>query len=432
MNPGVLACAPHFEKMLYDNAQLARVYLHAWQVTGSEFFRTITEEILDYVVREMLDPTGGFYSTQDADSEGEEGKFFVWTPDEIREVLGEETDAFIAAYGVTRHGNASTGSAHGFEGKNILEFVGDLDRRPALTEARRKLLEAREKRVHPGRDEKILTSWNGLMLAAFAEAARTLNRADYQEVAERNAEFLLHELRQENGRLLRTWIARPEGTEGTGEAKLNGYLEDYAYLIEGLLELYQTTFGPRWFVAAQELAETMLDHFADPEGTLYDTSDDHEMLITRPRDLQDNATPSGNAMAVTALLKLAGFTNELRTIDIAHQALAQMQPMMSQYLLGFGQWLQASTYALSKPREIAIVGNPDSTDTQALLSVVRDGYRPFQVLALGTRSPQDAQVPLLQDRSTVDGQAAAYVCRNFTCQAPLMEPERLRAQVESW
>jgi uncharacterized protein YyaL (SSP411 family) len=251
--------------MLYDNAQLARVYLHAWQVTGNEFFRTVTEEILDYVMREMTDPAGGFYSAQDADSEGEEGKFFVWTPDEIQEVLGSDADEFMAAYGVTRHGN--------FEGKNILEFVGDTDLRPALVETRRTLFEAREQRVHPGRDEKVLTSWNGLMLAAFAEAARTLNRADYQDVAERNAEFLLREVRQENGRLLRTWKARPERvlegpSEGAGEAKLNGYLEDYSYLIEGLLELYQTTFDPRWFVAARELAEMMLEHFADSEGTL--------------------------------------------------------------------------------------------------------------------------------------------------------------------
>jgi uncharacterized protein YyaL (SSP411 family) len=328
-------------------------------VTGNEFFRTITEAILDYVVREMLDPAGGFYSTQDADSEGEEGKFFVWTPDEIQAVLGNQAsllpgggdgrggaDAFMAAYGVTRHGN--------FEGKNILEFVGDMDQRPALVEARRKLLEARDRRVHPDRDEEVLTSWNGLMLAAFAEAARAffpspgtgggdqgVRAETYRSAAERNAEFLLRELRLDNGRLLRSWK--------DGEAKLNGYLEDYAYLIEGLLELYQTTFEPRWFVAAQELAETMLEHFSDSQWTLYDTSDDHETLITRPRDLQDNATPSGNAMAATILLKLAGFTNELSYVDIAHQALVQMQPMMSQYPLGFGQWLQALAYAVSQP-----------------------------------------------------------------------------------
>jgi uncharacterized protein YyaL (SSP411 family) len=333
-------------------------------------------------------------------------------------VLGEEADAFMAAYGVTRHGN--------FEGKNILEFVDGIEQRPTLAEDRQRLYDIREERIHPGRDEKVLTSWNGLLLAAFAEAARGLDRDDYREVAERNAEFLLRELRQENGRLLRTWKACPEGTEGTGEAKLNGYLEDYSYLIEGLLELYQTTFDAQWFVAAEELAETILERFADSEGMLYDTSDDHETLITRPRDLQDNATPSGNAMAVTALLKLAGFTNDLRYVDMAHKALASMQPMMSQYPLGFGQWLQALSYALSKPREIAIVGDPDAADTQALLQVVQAGYRPFQVVALGTPGAQPPVLPLLQDRGLVDGHAAAYVCRDFACQAPVTDPLSLK------
>jgi uncharacterized protein YyaL (SSP411 family) len=419
---------PHFEKMVYDQSQLARVYLHAWQVTDNRFFRTITEEILDYVVREMSDPAGGFYSTQDADSEGVEGKFFVWTLDEIRQVLGNDaqSDAFMAAYGVTPGAN--------FEGKNILEFVGELDERAALAEARGRLLESRERRVHTGRDEKVLASWNGLMLAAFAEAARTLDRADYRRVAERNADFLLNELRQENGRLLRTWKA--------GEARLNGYLEDYACLIQGLLELYQSTFEPRWFVAAQELAETMIARFQASDGLqpqpetqlpgnaggiagFYDTSDDHETLVTRPRALQDNATPSGNAMAVTVLLKLAGFTNDLRYVEIAHRALAQMQSMMAQYPLGFGQWLQALAYALSQPREIAILGRHDSADTQALLSVVRDGYRPFQVVALGSPDMQPRAVPLLRERGLVGGRAAAYVCRDFACQAPVTTPQAL-------
>jgi uncharacterized protein YyaL (SSP411 family) len=397
--------------MLYDNSQLARVYLHAWQVTDNVFFRTIAEEILDYVMREMTDPDGGFYSTQDADSEGEEGKFFVWTPGEIRDVLGDEADAFMTNYGVIRHGN--------FEGKNILEFVGDIAQRPALAEARRKLFAAREQRVHPGRDEKVLTSWNGLMLAAFAEAARVLDRDNYRQVAERNAVFLLRELRQENERLLRTWKA--------GEAKLNGYLEDYAYLIEGLLELYQTTFDPHWFLAAKELAGTMIAHFQAPDGGFFDTSDDHESLITRPRDLQDNATPSGNAMATAALLKLAGLSNELRYLDIAHEALAQMESMMSQYPLGFGQWLQAQAYALSQPREIAVIGDPDSADTQALLKVAREGYQPFQVVALGEPDAQPSAVPLLRERGLVDGRAAAYVCREFTCQVPVADPDGLRA-----
>jgi uncharacterized protein YyaL (SSP411 family) len=436
--------------MLYDESQLARVYLHAWQVTGRSLFRTVVEETLDYVMREMLAPGGGFCSTQDADSEGVEGKFFVWTTGEIQEVLRDEADAFMSAYGVTRHGNASTGSAHGFEGKNILEFVGDMNQRTALAEARRALFEAREKRVHPGRDGKVLTSWNGLMLAAFAEAARAFSpspgdgrggrgvRAEtYRLVAERNAEFLLQELRQENGRLLRTWKRRPEPvlkgpSEGAGEAKLNGYLEDYSYLIEGLLELYQTTFESHWFVAAQELAETMIAHFQAPDDGFFDTSDDHESLITRPRDLQDYATPSGNAMAVTALLKLAGFTNDLRYVDVARGALTQMQPMMAQYPLGFGQWLQALAYALSKPREIAIVGDPDSADTQALLNVVCDGYQPFHVVALGTPDVGGvAVVPLLQDRGLVNGQATAYVCRDFVCQAPVTDPEGLESLLEA-
>jgi uncharacterized protein YyaL (SSP411 family) len=421
---------PHFEKMLYDNAQLARVYLHAWQVTGNDFFRTVALEILDYVKREMTDPAGGFYSTQDADSEGKEGKFFVWTLGEIREVLGNGADGFIAAYGVKPSGN--------WEGKNILEFVGNTDQRPALAEARRKLFEAREKRIHPGRDEKVLTAWNGLMLAAFAEAARILYPEDgsraaaasYREVAERNAEFLLRELRRENGRLLRTWKRRPEHAEGAGEAKLNGYLEDYSYLIEGLLELYQTTFDPRWYQAAHELAEALLSHFQAPETGFFDTSDDHETLITRPRDLQDNATPSGNAMAVTALQKLAGFTNDLRYADVAHRALAGMPDMLARYPLGFGQWLQALAYALSKPQEVAIIGDPGSADTQALLNVVRSGYRPFGVVALGAPGAQPPAIPLLQDRGLVEGHATAYVCRSFTCQAPVTKPEALREQME--
>jgi len=414
---------PHFEKMLYDVSQLARVYLHAWQVTGEPFFRTITEETLDYVIREMTDPSGGFYSTQDADSEGEEGKFFVWTTGEIQEVLGDEADAFMSAYGVTRHGN--------FEGKNILEFVGDMNQRAALAVARRALFEAREKRVRPARDEKVLTSWNGLMLAAFAEAARALDRDDYRTIAERNADFLLRELRQGTGRLLRTWKRRPEHAEGAGEAKLNGYLEDYSYLIEGLLELYQTTFDPRWFLAAKELAETVIAHFQAPNGGFFDTSDDHESLITRPRDLQDNATPSGGAMATTVLLKLAGLTNELRYVDIAHEALAQMQPMMSQYPLGFGQWILALSYTLAKPKEIAIIGERQKANTRDMLRVVTENYQPFQIIALGDPNTRTPAVPLLQDRKQIDGRATAYVCVDFSCRAPVTEPEALRSLLET-
>jgi len=407
--------------MLYDSAQLARVYLHAWQVTGEPFYRTIVEETLDYVVREMTLPEGGFYSTQDADSEGEEAKFFVWTPDEVRAVLGDQAKPFLVAYDVTEQGN--------FEGHNILEFTGSLGERASLAGAHRRLLEAREKRVHPGRDDKVLTSWDGLMLAAFAEAARVLGREDglaerahiYRQVAKGSAEFLLGELRTPEGRLYYTWK--------DGVARVNGYLEDYTHLIEGLLELYQTTFDPRWYRAVHELAEAMIEHFRASEG-FYDTSDDHESLIVRPRELQDNAVPSGNGMAATALLKLAGLANKPRYAELAHQVLAQMQSMVAQYPLGFGQWLQALSYGLSQPREIAIVGEPDAGDTRALLAVAQDGYRPFQVMGLGAPSTQPSPVPLLQSRGLVDGWPAAYVCHNLTCQAPVTEPEPLRALLE--
>ncbi len=410
---------PHFEKMLYDNAQLARVYLHAWQVTGEPFYRTITEEILDYVVREMTGPAGGFYSTQDADSEGEEGKFFVWTQDEIRDLLGAArlgspqagADTFMAAYGVTERGN--------FEGRNILELVGDMNQRAELAEARRKLFAAREQRVHPGRDEKALTSWNGLMLAAFAEAARALNRDDYRQVAERNADFLLRELRNSEGRLWHTWKA--------GVAKINGYLEDYTYLIEGLLELYQTTFDPRWYQAARELAEGMIEHFSAPDGGFFDTSDDHETLITRPRELQDSAVPSGNAMAALVLLRLAGLAVEPRYAELAEAALGPMQPLLAQYPLGFAQWLIALDYALSHPREIAIVGDPQASDTRALLEVCTTGYRPHQIVALGAPDTEASAVPLLQNRGQIEGRATAYVCVDFTCRAPVSDPAALQA-----
>jgi uncharacterized protein YyaL (SSP411 family) len=413
---------PHFEKMLYDNAQLARVYLHAWQVTGEPFYRTVAEETLDYVAREMTNPAGGFYATQDADSEGEEGKFFLWTSDEIRAVLGDEANRFMEVYGVTSDGNASTGSAHNFEDKNVLELVGSLEEREALADARRRLFEVREQRVHPGRDDKVLSSWNGLMLAAFAEAARVLDRDDYRQVAERNAEFLLSELRTPDGRLYHTWR--------DDVAKVNGYLEDYTDLIEGLLELYQTTFDPRWYKAAQELTEAMIEHFSTPEGGFYDTSDDHETLITRPRELQDNAVPSGNAMAAFVLLRLAGLAVEPRYMELAQRSLCAVQPLLARYPLGFAQWLTVLDYALAHPREIAIVGDADAPDTRALLDICTTGYRPHRIVALGGPDTDPAAIPLLQGRSQIENQATAYVCIDFACRPPVTDPETLRALLE--
>jgi len=413
---------PHFEKMLYDNAQLARVYLHAWQITRDDFYRRIAEQTLAYVARELTHPAGGFFSTQDADSEGREGKFFLWTPDEIRAVLGADAPLFIEAYGVTDHGN--------FEGKNIL-FVARADDvlaamhalpveqvRARLDAARQKLFAAREQRIKPARDEKVLTGWNGLMLAAFAEAARVLPRDDYRAIAERNAEFLLRELRGAAGRLFRSW--------NEGRARWNGYLEDYANLAEGLLTLYETTFDARWFVAARELADALLAHFADPRGGFFDTSDDHETLVARPKDVQDNAVPSGSAMATTLLLKLAAYTGDSRYADAADRALRGVQRALAAAPLGFAQWLCALDFALAQPKEIALIGEGDGV--QPLLQVVRRAYRPNQVVAVA-RPGENSPVPLLQARLPVNGRATAYVCQHFACQMPVSEPDALAEQL---
>jgi uncharacterized protein YyaL (SSP411 family) len=369
------------------------------------------------------DKVGGiaFYSTQDADSEGEEGKFFVWTPDEIRAVLGDEADRFFKAYGVTERGN--------FEGKNILELKGSLEEREALAEVRRRLFEVREQRVHPGRDDKVLTSWNGLMLTAFAEAARALNRDDYHRIAERNAEFLVSELRTADGRLYHTWKASPEQGRRGGVAKVNGYLEDYTHLIEGLLELYQTTLDPRWYEAAHELAGTMIEHFSADVG-FFDTSDDHETLIVQPRELQDNAVPSGNGMAALVLSRLAGLAVAPRYLELARGMLAPMQEMLARYPLGFAQWLIALDYVLARPREVSIVGDAEAADTQALLDVCATGYRPHQIVALGEPGVEPVTVPILGGRGPIDGRATAYVCIDFVCQRPVTEPEELLELIE--
>lgn len=415
---------PHFEKMLYDNALLARLYLHAYQLTDKPIYRRIVEETLDYVVREMTDPAGGFYSTQDADSEGEEGKFFLWTPEEIKSTLGEETgDIFCQAYDVKPGGN--------FEGRTIVNLPTPLEQvaeqlnlppeklAEILREARQQLFTEREKRIKPGRDEKILTAWNGLMVAAFAEAGRVLDRPDYTAVAQNNAEFILSTLKKE-GRLCRTWKADP------GEAKLMGYLEDYAFYADGLLALYQTTFEPRWFQEARALMEVVLDHFSDPEnGGFFDTADDHEQLVTRPKSLQDNATPCGNSMAVRTLFMLAAYTGETKYFDPAMKALTALQGPMSQHPAAFAHWLGALEFAIAPPQEIALIGEPASPETAAMLETVQKPYRPNQVVALAPEAATDGHPELVADRPGIEDGTRAYVCQNFVCQQPVSTPGEL-------
>lgn len=415
---------PHFEKMLYDNAQLARLYLHAWQVTGEGHFRQVAEETLDYILREMTHPDGGFYSSQDADSEGVEGKFYVWSAREIREVLGEDATLFMALYDVTETGN--------WEGHNILQRVAEpaeiaeqfgMDPGEAVAQiagAREKLYAVRSERVWPGLDDKVLCAWNGLALAAFAEAGRALGRNDYVQVAQRNAEFLRKTMRKDDGRLWRTW-------RESSEPKYNAFLEDYAYLAEGLLALYQTTFEERWFAWAHELVDLILEHFRDTNnGGFYDVSDDHEQLIQRPKDVQDNAVPSGNAMAAHALLKLSLYKGDLTYWDIAHEAVARMSSLMVRYPAGFGEWLNVTSFILGEPLEIALVGSMD--ELEPMLKVVWDGFRPNQVIA-AAEDVSGTNIPLLAERSKVNGSATAYVCQRFVCKVPVITASDLADQL---
>ena len=406
---------PHFEKMLYDNAQLARAYLHAWQVTGERHYREVVEETLDYVLREMVTPEGGFVASQDADTDGAEGATYVWTAAEVAEVLGADAPLFAEAYDVTERGN--------WEGRTILRRVRHDDGpEPRLREARRRLLARRGERPQPARDGKVIAAWNGLMLAALAEAAAALGRDEYRAAAARAAAFLLDALRGPDGRLRRSWK--------DGRATAAAVLEDHANLAEGLLSLYGATFDERWFVASRELCETILARFTDPAGGWFDTADDHEALIARPKGLQDNALPSGGAMAATILLRLAALTGEGRFRTAAEVAVAAVAPLAGRHPNGFAQWLVAADLAAYPIDEVAIVGEPDDAATAALLAAVRGRFRPGVVVARASPAASGSSaVPLLHDRPQLDGRVTAYVCRGFACRKPATSPEELASQL---
>ncbi|MDQ3809941.1 MAG: thioredoxin domain-containing protein, partial [Chloroflexota bacterium] len=393
---------PHFEKMLYDNAQLARAYLMGYQVTGNAFYRSVVQQILDYVLRDLTDPSGGFYSTEDADSEGVEGKFYVWTLSDLRELLGDE-DArlFGAFYDVTERGNFEHGASilHMPETPTAVAQrlrVPEARLLEALERGRRVLFEAREQRVRPGRDDKVLTSWNGMLLRALAEVGRVLNEPTYLQAAINNARFLLSTMRRADGGLYRTW--KPGHA-----AHLNGYLEDYANMADGLLALYEATFEQRWLAAAVELADAILARFADPErGGFYDTSVDHEMLITRPKDVFDNATPAGNSVAADVLLRLARLTGRDEYQLAAQGVFDLLRQAMVRYPLGFARALSAVDFMLGRPKEVAIIGALEAPDTQALLRVVFEPFVPNKVVA-GRHGGPAADIPLLEAREARDG-----------------------------
>ena len=413
--------------MLYDNALLARAYLHAWQRTGKAHYRQICEETLAFISREMTHPDGGFYSSLDADSEGVEGKFYIWTQEEIREILEDESEFFEAAYGITSSGN--------WEGKVVLQRVVDditlaarftLDPKlvPAkLTSAHKKLLTARAKRIRPGTDDKVLTEWNGLMLIAFAEAARVFDNPDYLDLATRNADFLLTALRPD-GQLRRAWRE--------GQASSEVFLADYAALILGLLELYQSDFNNRWFIEAQELANEMIEKFGDAEGGFFDTTNEAAKASTlpiRPKELQDNAIPSGNALAAEALLNLDALTGNTDNRQRAEDTLGLVSEFVGMYPTAFAQWLSGADFAVHNVKQVAVMGDLGRGETQALLAEIRSSYRPNMVVAQSPYPTPENAPELLHNRPLKEGNPTVYVCEGFTCQLPVTTPEDLRKQL---
>jgi uncharacterized protein YyaL (SSP411 family) len=406
---------PHFEKMLYDNALLARAYLDAYRLTGRPLYRRITEEVLDFIVREMRDPNGGFYSTQDADSEGVEGKFYVWDRSEFEEVIGDDGELLARYFNVTDHGN--------WEHHNILnvprppelfckaERIAEAELSSKIAAATPRLYAAREKRVRPGRDEKILADWNGLALRAFAEAAAFLGREDYRKIAEENAAFVFDKL-WDGQRLVHSFK--------DGRARFNAYLDDYANVADGLLALYQLTFEEQWLRRSELLAEIIVDRFADKEqGGFYFTARDHEELIARTKDLFDNATPSGNSVAADVLLRLAAVLGHDNFRNIAERTLAAVENHLGPYASGFGRMLAALDFAIGPVAEIALVG-----DNGDFLSAYRKLYLPRAVIASG-----GADIALLRGRQAVDGKPTAYICENLACRQPVTDVREFEKQL---
>jgi uncharacterized protein YyaL (SSP411 family) len=390
---------PHFEKMLYDNALLARAYLHGWQVSGEPLFRRVATETLDFALRELRQEEGGFASALDADSEGVEGKFYVWTPEEVRDALPDHlAPAAIQHFGITEQGN--------FEGKSIpVRATPDPE---GLEQIKAGLLQAREQRVRPGLDDKRLTSWNALMISALAEAGAVLERDDYRDAAVAAAEFVTRELRDAGGRLLRTY--------NRGRAKLPGHLEDHAFLLEAMITLYESTFDARWFAEAERLAGEILDRFADSErGGFFAVAEDHE-LIARRKELEDAPIPAGASAAAFGLLRLAALTGEARYEDAAVGHLRLLHTLAPEHPTAFGHLLSAIDFHLAPVKEVALAGD----DVGELARVVREELRPHLVLAAGSG------VPLMEGREPVEGRPAAYVCERFACRRPVTGPDELR------
>jgi uncharacterized protein YyaL (SSP411 family) len=419
---------PHFEKMLYDNAQLVRIYAQAFSVTKNPLFKGVVEETIDYLLREMRGSDGGFYSTQDADSEGEEGKFFVWTRQEITHVLGEEPgEIFCRIYDVSEYGN--------FEGKNILHPILSLEqaskffRRDAkeiqalITSAKQALFRERESRIKPFRDEKIITSWNGLMLSALAEAIKISPKPTYLEAAKRNLDFVFAKLFRD-GHLLHTYK--------DGHAKLLGYLDDYAFLAVGLLDFYEAVFESSTLERAVQLADTMVSEFwDDPGGAFFYTGRSHEQLISRTKPAFDGSIPSGNAMATQCLLRLYHFIDRTEYLHKAEKVLRLYYDAMKSQPFGFAHMLCALDYYLEKPKEIVIVGNREDPKTTALVAQIHSAYLPNKTLRLADPQQSLEKIsPLLEGKKQLNGAPTVYVCHNYTCSTPATTSDEVKRLLE--
>ena len=419
---------PHFEKMLYDNAQLAVAYLEAYQATGDQSYARVVRETLDYVLRDMTDPAGGFFSTEDADSEGVEGKFYTWTPDTLSEVLGDEAaETFARVYDVTEAGNFEHGQSILNLPKTLRQQAQLLDRDEEelgaeLAASRAKLFAARESRIHPHKDDKVIVAWNGLMIDAMARAGAVLGDSRYIDAAAKAADFLLKELRRDDGRLLHTWRG--------GVAKIDAYLDDYACLANALISLYEATFVGRYLDEAVGLMDVVLDKFADSGGQgFYFTADDQEQLIVRSKDFTDNAVPSGNAMAATVLVRLGKFTGSQQYLDGAQGIMRQTAEMMRRAPTATGQTLLALDLEQGPTYELVLAGELSDESSQAALTHLRSRFLPNKVLAFaGSGATEVSQTlgELLQGKTMQGETPTLYVCEGFTCQAPAQGVEEIK------
>lgn len=413
---------PHFEKMLYDNSLLTNVYLEMFAVTGDEFYSNVIRETLGYLIRDMVDPGGGIYSTEDADSEGEEGKFYVWSKPEVVSALGDTIgERFCKLYDVTEQGN--------FEGHNILnlplsfeefakqEEIGKDDLTNEMRAARKKLFDLREDRIRPGLDDKVLVSWNGLGISAFARAGALLNEPTYVDAASRAADFVWEKIRRKDGRLLHTWRG--------GVAKLDGYLDDYSYLIVGLLDLYSASFDPKWIRRATQLTEMMVEYFiTEDENGFYFTASDHETLIARQRSFQDSSVPSGNSMAALALLRLGRLVGNVRWLELAEKTITSALPLIERSPLASGKMLIAAELLLNASPELVLVAD-DLGELSDVLEKIRRQYSRHVTVICRIGDGDVSWNGSLSDKKKVEGQPTLYLCENFSCKQPVAGVEEI-------